>query len=213
MEELLDEILANQGWRRLLLAIGGAIFLLILSPLFMALGLTDRQAAGVGAVKEWSEIVQNTVESLAILAGAFVLMQWIRSRQDRAADMLLKLEKEFQSLDKGRRLIEERTTDSPELTEEETQALDKLLRMYVVLYGVSFSSQVPVKPLSICFRYWLAHYYRHDWGWLRAYVNVNYPTLRRWLNTPDERMQFFAPEDLFSDPPNKPLRMCDTSLS
>ena len=37
------------------------------------------------------------------------------------------------------------------------------------------------RALSICFRYWLAHYFRKDREKFRRYVDKFYPTLRKWL--------------------------------
>ncbi len=56
-----------------------------------------------------------------------------------------------------------------------------MLRFYTVLYGVYTANQVPKRALSICFRYWLAHYFRKDREKFRRYVDKFYPTLRKWL--------------------------------
>jgi hypothetical protein len=168
-----------------------AVLLLILSPLFaLWFDLSER--------KEWSEIVKNVVESLAVVAGAFAIVQWVSGRRDRATDVLLRLEEEFKKQDVmgGRKMVEDTDYDK----QERSDSLDALLRFYVVLHGVSRASQVPEESLSICFRYWLAHYFRGDRPGFRGYVDRSYPTLSRWLRDDCRQgLPFFRPHRLFGE--------------
>src|SRR6185295_10294957 len=60
------------------------IILLILSPLLVS--TWDLSGGNV-----WSETVKNVIEALAIVAGAFALVQWVTERRDRATDILFQL--------------------------------------------------------------------------------------------------------------------------
>jgi hypothetical protein len=76
------------------------------------------------------------------------------------------------------------------------RAIDALLRFYVMLCGVRHAKQVPEDSLSICFRYWLCHYYNPERKAFREYVDEFYPTLRQWLKTDaDNKYKFFRPGD------------------
>jgi hypothetical protein len=149
-----------------------AIVTLILSPIFAFWWTLEER-------KNWAEIVKTVVEALALLAGAFAVVQWVNARSDRGTDVLLTLEKEFKDTDvlAGRELVEDRDYEE----KKRSKPLDALLRFYVVLYGVNRARQVPEEALSICFRYWLAHYFRKDRTGFRSYVDTSFPTLSLWL--------------------------------
>jgi hypothetical protein len=162
---------------------------LILSPIFsLWWNLEERQ--------QWSEIVKNVVETLAVLAGAFAIVQWVNARSDRSTDVLLSLEKEFKDPEvlAGRELVE----DGDYGGNGRSKSLDAMLRFYVLLYGVHRARQVPEQSLSICFRYWLAHYFRRDRPGFRRYVDVHFPTLALWLRRDcKEGLRFFRAHRLF----------------
>jgi hypothetical protein len=75
------------------------------------------------------------------------------------------------------------------------EAIDALLRFYVVLSGVRHAKQVPDASLSTCFRYWLCHYYNPERTEFKEYVDRYYPTLRIWLAKARQKRKFFRPKD------------------
>jgi hypothetical protein len=164
-------------------------------------------------LQEWSGIVRNFAEAAVLVGGGtgagFTLVKWWRERSDRATDVLLRLEKDFQrrSLRKGRDLIENKSEYDRAKAQisEQGRELDEVLRFYVVLYGVYTAKQVPEKALSICFQYWLAHYFRCDRKEFRGYVNDYYPTLKKWLEKDFYESNngscegFFRPAELFGE--------------
>jgi len=140
----------------------------------------------LSSAREWG---MRQFEQYGLLALVLSLFTWIVNRNNRAADVLLKLEDEFtRKCERGRPQIEHRvpylawkrslSQTEPKINSDD---VDNLLRFYVVLYGVRQARQVPDKSLSTAYRYWLAHYYRHDRKELREYINANFPTLRDWL--------------------------------
>lgn len=171
----------------------------------------------------WSEILKNVVESLALAAGALGIVGWIYSRRDRSAEVLFKLEEQFagDALKLGRRLLEEDdeyATVNGRLAEEaglptktratrggqiqhKLEAVDALLRFYVLVCGLHASRQVGTKALRACYRYWLTQYYNPKRSELRCYVDAFYPTLRRWIArdrwfwTRRRLDRFFTPRD------------------
>jgi hypothetical protein len=164
------------------------VIVLILSPLIMG----DKG-------KDWSETIKNVVESAALLAAAFAVIQWVNERRDRSTDILLKLDEQFRNLGEGRLLVELRARlDLSDV--DNMEKVDKLLRFYVVLYGVLIAKQVPERSLSICFRYWLTFYYHRERTWLRDYIDNHYPTLQMWLREDARRDgRFFSPARLLRD--------------
>jgi hypothetical protein len=153
-------------------------------------------------LSDFATRLKPILECLAYLAGALALVKWLRERTDRATDVLLKLEEEFdrkcaagrQCLDEPPKYAECRealtragrgsvslTADQQAQQLQIIKAIDDLLRFYVVLIGVREAKQLPDASLSTCYRFWLAHYYRDDRLEFRRYVNDNYPTLRAWL--------------------------------
>jgi hypothetical protein len=46
-------------------------------------------------LKTFSEIVKNLLEALAVVGGVLAFWKWLAERNDRAADILLKLEEDF----------------------------------------------------------------------------------------------------------------------
>lgn len=64
---------------------------------------------------------------------------------------------------------------------DECQAIDALLRFYVVLCGIRQAKQVPERSLSTCFRFWLGHYRSPKRTEFREYVDAYFPTLKKWL--------------------------------
>jgi hypothetical protein len=88
--------------------------------------------------------------------------------------------------------------ESPEETtgrSDDFQAVDALLRFYVVLCGVRQAKQVPERSLSTCFRFWLGHYYHPKRPEFTAYVDAYFPTLKAWLACDKEGgHKFFCPE-------------------
>jgi hypothetical protein len=152
-----------------------------------------------------AELAKPILECIVIITGVFAVVKWFAKRNNRATDVLLELEKEFESKCKlGRPLVEQDLeyeklakllTESvksgkrvvsmgigPANKEADLQmAIDDLLRFYVLLIGVRIARQVPERSLSTCYRFWMAHYYRHDRQAFRQYVNMFFPTLKSWL--------------------------------
>jgi hypothetical protein len=183
----------------------GAILLLIVSPIFSFwLDFADR--------KEWSEIVKNVVEALAVVAGAFAIVQWVTERGDRATDILFQLADKFQKVNAGKQLIDDsekyRDKAAPKLKrsveegvfEDPIGEIDQFLDFYILLHAVRHARQVPDAPLSVCFRYWLAYYFHRERKEFRNYVDKFYPTLARWLQEDCQQgLPFFRPHRLFKD--------------
>ena len=166
------------------------LFALIISPLFVFWIVSG------SAAKDWSETVKNVIAALAFLVAAFGVFKWLDERRNRSTDVLLMLEKEFQheKVMLGRGMVERGDYTQTDISVE----LDCLLRFYVILYGVLRAKQIPQISLSICFRYWLAHYFRSDRTGFRRYVDDNYPTLSQWLRQDcGGGLAFFGPERLF----------------
>lgn len=158
---------------------------------------------GLELYSHFAEQLKPILECLAIIAGALAIIKWLRERNNRATDVLLKLEEEFdKKCEKGRGLIEhdwkynevkellksavregKRSARAEHDPQDPQMAVDNLLRFYVVLCGVRQARQLPQKSLSTCYRFWLAHYYRNDRAELRDYVNEFFPTVRKWLLT------------------------------
>jgi hypothetical protein len=178
-----------------------AVILLILSPLiFFWLDLVDR--------KDWSETVKNVVEALAVVAGAFALVQWVTERRDRATDILFQMMDKFDKVNTGKQMIDDNSEYAkiaPALSrgaeqKESCVEMDKLLDFYILLHGVRHARQVPDAALSVCFRYWLAHYFHKDRKEFRGYVETFYPTLTRWLREDcKNELPFFRPRRLFKE--------------
>ncbi len=177
----------------------------------------------------WSkqaELLKPILECLAIVLGGAALLKWMQERDDRASDVLLKLEEEFETKCKnGRPLLEDEdkygtvqqalqnavaeSKDGARAISRQTD-IDNLLRFYVVLFAVRQQRQVGDASMSTCYRYWLAHYYWNDRLEFRRYVNAFFPTLRKWLRAdtswwrrlyrrPLSRwwQPFFRPEDFW----------------
>jgi NAD-dependent protein deacetylases, SIR2 family len=156
---------------------------------------------GLELLSHLAEQFEPILKTLAVAGGAFALWKWVKERNNRATDVLLELEEQFEKkCKKGRPLIEhdwrynevkellrcavargERSPGEGSDPKELQTAIDNLLRFYVVLCGVRFAKQIPDKSLSTCYRFWLAHYYRKDRNELRLYINEFFPTLRKWL--------------------------------
>jgi hypothetical protein len=194
--------------------------------------------------------LQPILECIAIVVAGFALFKWLRERSDRASDVLLSLEAEFEKkCQPGRRLLENTSlyrtvspildlavrnakkaekakavvptdVDQPANSSKEIDAagiaaqtdIDNLLRFYVVLLAVRQQRQVSDTSLAICYRYWLAHYYRKDRREFRCYVYRFFPHLRGWLRAdvrPWQRFRqrpfsgwwrpFFRPEDFWEE--------------
>ena len=176
-------------------------------------------------VQTIGEHLKPALECLAILAGALALIKWIRERNDRATDVLLQLEKDFWTGCKaGRAAIEDRDVykevapallaytiaddetrrrETAKLSDElgnQVEAIDTLLRFYVVLVGVRRAGQVPDAALSACYRFWPAHYYHTGHVELRDYINRYFPTVRDWLLEDLIRPRpFFRPADFWDE--------------
>ena len=153
-------------------------------------------------LSELADEIKPILEVIAFALGATAVFKWLQERSDRASDVLLSLEDQFeQKCGKGRELVENdqlydglkqrlRTAASDHVRvsrvrdasglEQQTD-LDNLLRFYVVLYAIRRQRQIQDRALSICYRFWLAHYYRKDRAELRAYIDALFPTLRNWL--------------------------------
>jgi hypothetical protein len=178
------------------------ILVVIVSPLVVFWCSSDTTATTLG--KDWAATVNDVASAAAILLAVFAAIKWMNERRDRATDVLLALEKEFQgdAVAKGKKWVEDggriKVEGNGELARSDP--LDAMLRFYVVLYGVYRSSQVPAASLSICFRYWLAHYFCTDRLDFRKYVDAYYPTLRAWLHRDcREGGAFFRPRDFFGN--------------
>jgi len=157
----------------------------------------------LNSLRTLAETLKPILECLAIIAGSFALIKWLRERNNRATDVLLKLEEEFdKKCEHGRPLIEHdwkydkvkellksavregrRSVSAGHDPQNLQTAVDNLLRFYVVLCGVRQARQLPQRSLSTCYRFWLAHYYRNDRKDLRDYINTFFPTIRKWLLT------------------------------
>jgi hypothetical protein len=174
---------------------------IVLSPL--AVFFLD----GSGA-KDWSETVKNVVESVAVLGGLFAVIKWVNERRDRATDILFQLMDKFEKAKTGKQMIDDNSeyrkiagalTTGVEL-KESCVAMDELLDFYILLHGVRHARQVPDAALSVCFRYWLAHYFHKERLEFRLYVEAFYPTLTRWLREDcKDDLPFFRPHRLFKD--------------
>lgn len=180
------------------------VSVIILSPLVILL-LGDTNGA-----KDWSETIKNVIESGAVLAAVFAVIKWVQERQDRATEVLLKLEEKFsvEAVVKGRDLIDDdaryqrAAADIDKVVRERRvySEFDAVLRFYVILYGVRIAKQVPDNALSVCFRYWLAHYFHKDRKEFQKYIDASYPTLSRWLREDcKDDCRFFRPTRLFGD--------------
>jgi hypothetical protein len=178
--------------------------IVITSPLAWFLAGRPNQA------KDWSEVVKNVVESGAVLGALFAILKWVNQRQDRAGEVLLKLDDRFNAVDvvRGRSLIDDdekyaKAVDSFKRAVAERRVyadFDALGRFYIVLYGLRSAKQVPDQTLSVCFRYWLAHYFHRDRKEFRTYIDTFYPTLSRWLREDCKAgCRFFRPDRLFAD--------------
>ena len=156
-------------------------------------------------LQAWHDVAEQLkpiLECIAIGVGALTLIKWYWEWNNRATDVLLKLEEEFEKkCGEGRFFLEDdakykkladvlaKVTESGNRWRlggsdlETLIAIDNLLRFYVVLYGVREARQVPERSLSTCYRFWMAHYYRKDRQVFRQYVNAFFPTLKRWLKS------------------------------
>lgn len=136
----------------------------------------------LATLKDLTEILKNLAQVAAFAAAGFGILKWVWERRDRSADMLLKLEERFDKpeIEKGRRLIEAHDGKT-EFTEDEMNALDPLLRFYVILYNVHTAGQLGPTP----YRYWIGCAHK-DAGdrynpVLRAYIDRYYTLLSGWL--------------------------------
>jgi|GEM_PF-100666 len=160
--------------------------------------------------KVLSEICVNLAGVLAIIAGPFILVHWLYQRRDRSAEVLFRLEELFNSpvVQLGRSLVE---SDRAYLTvsslliresltgehsksflsgdagdgstkhSEQLQAIDALLRFYILLFGLKRAHQAPDASLRICYAYWLTQYHNPARRELRLYIHAMFPTLARWI--------------------------------
>jgi hypothetical protein len=173
---------------------------------YVTIPLQSRQSVmDLKAWHDFAELMKPILECVAIIAGASAVVKWFSDRNNRATDVLLALEREFESKCKhGRPLVEEdlkykklaelltksvksrkrivSTGINPANGEGDLHAaIDDFLRFYVLLIGVRIARQVPERSLSTCYRFWMAHYYRNDRQELRQYINMFFPTLKSWL--------------------------------
>jgi hypothetical protein len=147
----------------------------------------------------YAEQLKPILECLALIFGATAVAKWFTERNNRATDVLLQLEEQFETkckegrplldweYDKVKELLRDAVTSGnrrPSSNEDalkKQSAIDDLLRFYVVLCSVRRAKQLPDGSLSTSYRFWLAHYYRHDRVELRNYINEYFPTVRSWL--------------------------------
>lgn len=182
-------------------------------------------------LKTWSEIAANWAQVATLASAIFVSIKWIRERNDRSTQVLLELDKRFNAKEvrKGRAVIEDdseyaqlaplfleeirASVEGPATSEieekrrprqelwEAVDAVDAMLRFYVLIRGVRAAKQVKDAALRACFRYWLAHFYNPKRWEFRLYVHRFFPTLRQWLAEDRERNRllrktsFFGPEE------------------
>jgi hypothetical protein len=188
--------------RALLLFVLAAALIVIASPLVFFWYVPE-------VTKDWADVVNHVFGSLAVLGGALAVIGWIWARMDRRSDVLISLHTQFRAaeMQKGKDLIERPHTI---VIERRCPDLDQVLSFYVLLCGVKAAGEVPIRSLSICFRFWLAHYYLEKpdaqaspddpSNKLRIYINRFYPTLRTWLladaDLPPEQ-SFFRPHDFW----------------
>jgi hypothetical protein len=143
-----------------------------------------------------AEYIKTILESAAIACGAWALFHWIVQRRDRATDILLKLDEEFdkrcknvrdwlevdREYDKKKGALDRAVRDKERPGDANIlKDVDDYLHFYIVLHSVVQHRQVPEESLSDSFQYWLAHYYRNNRHEFRRYVNELFPVLREWL--------------------------------
>jgi NAD-dependent deacetylase len=160
--------------------------------------------------KTVAETASNFAQALGIVGAIFFYVSWRVARRDRATDILFQLETRFADpqIQKGRALVEdddcyrsvrealvsfslppdEFGASAPrheEWTDYSTtariDALDAMLRFYVVLLGVRQAGQVSERALATCYRFWLGHYFSPARRELRLYIRRYFPTLHEWL--------------------------------
>jgi NAD-dependent deacetylase len=154
---------------------------------------------GLESYSHYAEQLKPILECLALIFAATAIVKWFAERNNRATDVLLKLEEQFETKCKeGRSLLDweydkvkellcdavtsgNRRSGSTEDALKKQSAIDDMLRFYVVLCSVRRAKQLPDASLSTSYRFWLAHYYRNDRVELRNYINEFFPTLRSWL--------------------------------
>ena len=172
-----------------------ALALAISSPLFL-------YPRSPGEAKDLAEVIDHVCSALAVLGGLGAVVVWVFSRMDRKTDLVVTLHARFSEpgLQAGKNLME----DLAKPPGGRCYELDRVLSFYVLICGVRSAGEVPEKSLSICFRYWLAHYYRvraDGTHHLRDYINTYYPTLRAWLledaAIKNREKSFFRPHDFW----------------
>ncbi len=164
-----------------------------------------RVALGSASEADWArcqqiaEIWANWATVVGVLLAIVGVYEWLYRRYDRATDVLLELEKIFNSemIREGRDVLEDKTLyedikqklqhsvkgTATDQEFEDLLPLDELLRFYVLLVGIRAAKQVPDASLRACYRYWLCHYFNPERTEFRDYVDHFYPTLRNWLQT------------------------------
>jgi hypothetical protein len=159
---------------------------------------------------KFADDAKPAVECAALIFGAFGLRKFLLERTDRATDVLLELETHFEKCKEGREYVSVQSKYDQlekELEHEAEpssgygpgeEALDNMLRFYVVLHNVRRVGQVSDVALSTSYRYWLAQYYRKNRTQLRRYVDVYYPTLSAWLIDDTSRWRRWLDRPVFA---------------
>lgn len=182
------------------------LLIIILSPLWI---FWLDPADGVN----WADTVEHVFTAVGILGAGCALVGWLLARADRRTDLLISLHAQFGTAEiiKGKAIIDQ---EPAVIGNDQRDDIDRLLSFYVLICGVRASGEVPEKSLSICFRYWLTHYYRNFFetdpvtgqtkpkpNGLRDYINLHYPTVRTWLlddiQKPARSKSFFRPHEFW----------------
>lgn len=143
----------------------------------------------------------DIISKLAVLGGVAVLWKWSQERNDRSAEVLLKLQDRYcdERVRKAREFLETDANFTPGAELAPDHPLDELLNFYVLLRGLLNTGQVNRESARICFWYFLTMTYKPGREAVRTYVEAMYPTLRDWLKEdrakePTDPTRFFRPE-------------------
>jgi hypothetical protein len=143
----------------------------------------------------------DIISKLAVLGGVAVLWKWSHERNDRSAEVLLKLQDRYceQRVRTARDFLENDANIAPGADLAPNHPLDELLNFYVLLRGLLNTGQVKHESARICFWYFLTMVYKPGREAVRKYVETMYPTLRAWLKEDRDKQltdpsRFFRPE-------------------
>jgi hypothetical protein len=141
--------------------------------------------------KDVSEIAKNVAEALAVLGAAGALYNWAVARRNRATDILLALDQLFSRPEviAARKLLETHDGTSS-FVESDMNALEPMLRFYVILRQVVLHGQISPSTARTSFCWWLA--YAHSTAGIDRYNKVFadhlakfYQSLSQWVLATD----------------------------